>query len=1288
MSSRTFLTIACLIIAASLFAAGAEAQTFCLTPTTVPQPPPPASPPPICQPKECDKCTKSPCYVATGIYATDAVDLSIPTAGSFSLVASRLYDSSRATDGPVGVGWSSSLMPRLYYATYLFAAPSTYSHEADVVLPDGVVYRFPADSSGTFSPPAGRNDKLVRNGDGTYSLTIEHTHTVWAFGIDGSLSSLTDDFGNVITWTYDSALRVQRVADSAGSGRYIDLTWGADGRLSALTDNSGRQVKYYYDTNDGTLTGVADPTVSGNGSLRSTNYTYGAGRFGKVLTTITDRWSRVISALEWYADGKLKSYTDGAFDEAAPAASAGEKYTYQYQPSQQNTAKANSLGGGSYSYDSTGLVDAGNYVNGQPITVTSPSGGQSQLQYDALGRVVTVTKPSPEPPSSGSGTAVWWYTYDPIWPEKVASIIPKDYSGNLKTNWAGWYYDYNAANVAGPGELYRVWRVRADTITKDLVASFQYTPHGRLSNATDDNGIVTAYGFNAAGDLTSITTSGAPSVTQISYDVLGRPISATDPNGHTTTTTYDALNRILTVTLPKPSPTSPYETVTTYSYDNYDSTTGLTFTNVTDPNGRLTKSGYDALGHLVQAVDALGNVTLFTYQHGLLQKIRDANGNETSYGYSPTRELATVTYPDGSIDTYSTFNGKLSWHSDRRGNTIQYVYDGLGRILSFQYNGYNNFGGPLGQSYTYDGQKLIQLQDSQTSAVMVHNYSYDSSWRLTVDDTAGSEKKTYVYGGTGSLLSSYTIQPPFGTNTSPQSVAYGYGPNGQVTSETWSWLSGQFIFDYTPSGQYNRITFPNNQQRRFTYDNQDRLTNVNNTSPGGDTIVSFDYAYDYNWQAGDYSMRGQRTSVSATAPGAPNIVSGLTKYSYDDRYQLVRADYPNNTYDAWTYDAIGNRLSRRVPSLGYTLPYTYYTNASGGNSQRLRNDSSYEFTYDAAGNVTAASAAGVSNAYGWDYAGRMTSYGGKTYTYDAFGRASTASGGSTTRYIGMGGNTVGERNSTAGVATDYVFGPGIDEPLAKRTANGSVTYFGVDGLGSIVVSTDSIGSVLNSTGYSPWGETASPPAELFGYTGRETGGPSWYYRARYYDAPHGRFLSEDPLQEHLTIASLRAYSYADNNPIGYDDPFGLICHSFTTMGAKQVYFNTLPRWTGWQEAGTYEHPHEPEMDAGYKGTNGAIAQAGGYKFGPPDSNAGGEFGFWPFFDEECIWVKYLVSTAFWKEKITFHTLCLCPFQYTSSDGGFNFGQSDQIVSKSKGVLTHGVRFLGTNFGIPCPEPPQ
>jgi RHS repeat-associated protein len=658
---------------------------------------------------------------------------------------------------------------------------------------------------------------------------------------------------------------------------------------------------------------------------------------------------------------------------------------------------------------------------------------------------------------------------------------------------------------------------------------------------------VKTFVYNAGGDLTSV--SGFTSTYGYGYDPLGRQISSTSPDGQVTTYTYDALDRITSVTLPKPVANSPLNFVTTYAYNNYDSASGLVFTNVTDANGRVTKSGYDALGHLVQTVDAAGNVTTFTYQNNLLKKITDANGNATTYSYDVNRNLSGTSFPDGSSESYVIgVDGLLHSKTDRKGQPFTYSYDNLGRLGSVGF--YTSTGAWIGQIYTYAGasyqgtnmgQNLAAINDSSTAGTTSYQFTYDSSFRRTVQSISLGETTTFSYsdpfGWAGSQISGYTIAPGTGQSGTTQSVTFGYNPDGMMTSETWSWIpNGPFIFAYTPNGQYSGITLPNGQQRRFTYDNQGRLTNINNTSPGGDTIASFDYAYDYDWQAATYSILGQRTSVNVTAPGASNIVNGLTKYSYDSRYQLVRTDYPNSTYEAWTYDAIGNRLSRRT-YWGSLFPYAYYQNASGGNTQRLRNDSisTYDFTYDAAGNVTGAN--GVPNYYTWDYANRLTSFSGKTYAYDLFGRTSTTANGSTTRYVGLSGNTVGERNTTTGVATDYVFGPGIDEPLAKRTANGSITYFGVDGLGSVVVSTDPTGAVQSSTGYSPWGETATMPPELFGYTGRETGGPSWYYRARYYDAVRGRFLSEDPVKH--KSGDLNFYRYVSNLPTKYIDPMGL-----------------------------------------------------------------------------------------------------------------------------------------------------
>ena len=213
----------------------------------------PPTPCPKCQPKACKKCTTSPVYAASGVYETSGTDLSIPTNG-FPLEASRQYSSAHAIDGPTGFGWSSSFHARLHYAVYLFAAPSTYQRMATVIMPDGNHYEFTDNGAGVFTPPLGRYDNLVRNTDGTFDLTLQRSRSKLHFGTDGALLSLTDDYGNALTYTYDATSgRLQRVSDASGSSRYLDVTWGPNGRISAVQDNTGRIVQVAARTG-----GVAD----------------------------------------------------------------------------------------------------------------------------------------------------------------------------------------------------------------------------------------------------------------------------------------------------------------------------------------------------------------------------------------------------------------------------------------------------------------------------------------------------------------------------------------------------------------------------------------------------------------------------------------------------------------------------------------------------------------------------------------------------------------------------------------------------------------------------------------------------------------------------------------------------------------------------------------------------------------------------------------------------------------------------------------------------------------------
>jgi Domain of unknown function (DUF6531) len=196
-------------------------QAFC-TGNPIPPPPPAGENPAISPTSQCggggssecgkENCTGSPCYPANGGYVTSAGDLTLGTSG-FALEVSRNYLSFRAIDGPVGRGWTSSLTGRLYYATYLLAAPSTVQKEADLLLPSGALYRFTDNGDGTFTPPTGRHDTLTHNGDGTFDFHPQRILAVYHFGADGSLLSMKDDYGNTLTYA-----RPER-ALAAGGGR-------------------------------------------------------------------------------------------------------------------------------------------------------------------------------------------------------------------------------------------------------------------------------------------------------------------------------------------------------------------------------------------------------------------------------------------------------------------------------------------------------------------------------------------------------------------------------------------------------------------------------------------------------------------------------------------------------------------------------------------------------------------------------------------------------------------------------------------------------------------------------------------------------------------------------------------------------------------------------------------------------------------------------------------------------------------------------------------------------------
>jgi RHS repeat-associated protein len=146
--------------------------------------------------------------------------------------------------------------------------------------------------------------------------------------------------------------------------------------------------------------------------------------------------------------------------------------------------------------------------------------------------------------------------------------------------------------------------------------------------------------------------------------------------------------------------------------------------------------------------------------------------------------------------------------------------------------------------------------------------------------------------------------------------------------------------------------------------------------------------------------------------------------------------------------------------------------------------------------------------------------------------------GEDTKFIYDGLDVVVDDDLVVGV-TKYQNGLGIDDKL-KLTNGGVSTYFLADHLGSTVALTDATGAVTEQNSYDSFGnQTTAGFSSRYQYTGREYDPLSgfYYYRARWYDANVGRFVSEDPIG--FVGGDVNIYAYVKNNPAAFRDPSGL-----------------------------------------------------------------------------------------------------------------------------------------------------
>jgi RHS repeat-associated protein len=294
------------------------------------------------------------------------------------------------------------------------------------------------------------------------------------------------------------------------------------------------------------------------------------------------------------------------------------------------------------------------------------------------------------------------------------------------------------------------------------------------------------------------------------------------------------------------------------------------------------------------------------------------------------------------------------------------------------------------------------------------------------------------------------------------------------------------------------------------------------------------------------------TSVSAQADGAAlggtlgsdafggSTTGGSFSGCLDAVRVIADAAAPNTggpTEVAYTYNE-RSQLTLEEIAGGNHKHYTY--NKNGENTEIVEHDSGE--------NVVKT----ITMTY--DVFGRMLTWSDgtdtETHTYRGaeWHRATTASGGTTTRYLYDGDNVVGDLVS--GTFTRQYVTPFLDENVSMTVIGGEdagVYYYNRDGLGSVRNLTDANENVQSQLAYTAFGGTypfgsISGAFQRYTFTGRESSGHSaagapMYYRNRQYSPSLGRFGRRDPVLD--TRNNFAPYVSVRNRPIGDVDPSGM-----------------------------------------------------------------------------------------------------------------------------------------------------
>jgi RHS repeat-associated protein len=400
--------------------------------------------------------------------------------------------------------------------------------------------------------------------------------------------------------------------------------------------------------------------------------------------------------------------------------------------------------------------------------------------------------------------------------------------------------------------------------------------------------------------------------------------SIADPQGNTTTLSYDSSHRLTSVT-----DAMGRSTTFTYGLSSYP----LLITQVTDPFGRTTQLTYDTSQRLSTITDPIGITSTVTYSgtepsfitnlatpYGTSTFSDAINPNDTPEPSYDTRSL-TITDPLGYTDyLYNYQNPSITPASTPAAQVP------AGFTSSNGYQQWRN-------TYYWDRHAFAQGCTMSGGVVQSEDFTKAFLWHWTHSLNTGPATSTIdtIEGSKPALevrtWHSYPGQPYYyqsGTSNTPTQTARvldsGATQNYQSTVTTNTTAVNQVTSTTDPNGRITNYNYATN--------NIDLLTVQQLTAPSTYTTIATYGSYTSGHRPQTYTgADGQTWNYAWNTAGQISTVtdpnSGVTTYNYDSLGRLSNIVNANSqTQASYTYDS-ADRVLTKTDSEGYVLTYAY-----------------------------------------------------------------------------------------------------------------------------------------------------------------------------------------------------------------------------------------------------------------------------------------------------------------------------------------------------------------------------